>query len=183
MSLAQYRKRFSRLRTYKDRKKWSAITAFQAPHKPFLLLSIMDLIVQGSITENFIEPSFELVETFNGYWNSIMPLGSKTSMAYPFPRLKTDGFWHLIPNPGYKKQINITLNKRKQNQERSYLFQHRKPGPLGQVRVQWLCHLYDSMLLNDQVVPTTYDQGVTNESISKINTNYLALPISYCLGA
>ena len=93
MSLAQYRKRFSRLRTYKDRKKWSAITAFQAPHKPFLLLSIMDLIVQGSITENFIEPGFELVETFNGYWNSIMPLGSKTSMAYPFPRLKTDGFW------------------------------------------------------------------------------------------
>ena len=93
MSLAQYRKRFSRLRTYKDRKKWSAITAFQAPHKPFLLLSIMDLIVQGSITENFIEPGFELVETFNGYWNSIMPLGSKTSMSYPFPRLKTDGFW------------------------------------------------------------------------------------------
>ncbi len=35
---------------------------------------------------------------------------------------------------------------------------------------------------NDQVVPTTYDQGVTNEPISKINTNYLALPISYRLG-
>ena len=46
------------------------------------------------------------------------------------------------------------------------LVQHRNPGPLGQVRVQRLCHLYDSMLLNDQVVPTTYDQGVTNEPIS-----------------
>ena len=53
---------------------------------------------------------------------------------------------------------------------------------MGQVRVQRLCHLYDSMLLNDQVVPTTYDQGVTNEPISKINTNNLALPISYCMG-
>jgi hypothetical protein len=48
----------------------------------------MDLIAQGSIAENFIEPSFELVETFNGYWNSVMPLGSKTSMAYPYPRLR-----------------------------------------------------------------------------------------------
>lgn len=110
MSLVQYLKSFSRLRTYKDRKKWSAITAFQAPHKPFLLLSIMDLIVQGSITENFIEPCFELVETFNGYWNSIMPMGTKGNMAYPYPRLKTDGFWHLIPNPGYENQININFS-------------------------------------------------------------------------
>ncbi|MFC1567516.1 HNH endonuclease [Thermodesulfobacteriota bacterium] len=70
----------------------------------------MDLIAQGSIAKNFIEPSFELVDTFNSYWNSVMPLGSKTSMAYPYPRLKTDGFWHLIPNPGYENQINIDFN-------------------------------------------------------------------------
>ena len=44
MSLDQYIKSFSRLRTYKNSKCWSAITAHQAPHKPFLLLSIMDLI-------------------------------------------------------------------------------------------------------------------------------------------
>jgi hypothetical protein len=50
MSLAQYLKSFSHLRTYKDRKKWSALTTYQAPHKPFLLLSIMDLIAQKSIT-------------------------------------------------------------------------------------------------------------------------------------
>jgi putative restriction endonuclease len=65
MSLAQYLKRFFNLRTYKDRKRWSALTTYQAPHKPFLLLSIMDLIAQGSVTENFIEPSFEFVETFS----------------------------------------------------------------------------------------------------------------------
>jgi len=29
------------------------------------------------------------------------------------------------------------------------------------------------MLLNDQVVPTTHNQGVTNEPISKTNTNNL----------
>jgi len=110
MSLAQYIKSFSRLRTYKDRKKWSALTTYQAPHKPFLLLSIMDLIAQGALTHNLVKPSFELVEMFNGYWNSIMPMGSKTSMAYPYPRLKTDGLWHLVPNPGYENQININFS-------------------------------------------------------------------------
>jgi len=110
MPLAQYLKSFSRLRTDKNRKRWSELTTHQAPHKPFLLLSIMDLIAQGSITNNFIEPSFELLDTFNTYWNNIMPVGSKTSMAYPFPRLKTDGFWHLVPNPGYENQINIDFS-------------------------------------------------------------------------
>ncbi|MBW2604777.1 MAG: hypothetical protein JRE28_10765 [Deltaproteobacteria bacterium] len=110
MFLDQYIKSFSCLRTYKDRKKWSALTALQAPHKPFLLMSIMDLVAQGSITQNFIEPSFELLDTFNTYWNAIMPFGSKTSMAYPFPRLKTDGFWHLVPNPGFENQINIDFS-------------------------------------------------------------------------
>jgi len=110
MSFSQYLKSFSRLRTDKNRKRWSELTTHQAPHKPFLLLSIMDLIAQGSITNNFIEPSFELLDTFNTYWNSIMPLGSKTSMAYPFPRLKTDGFWHLVPNPGHENQINMNFS-------------------------------------------------------------------------
>ena len=46
MPLDQYIRSFSHLLTYKDRKKWSSLTIYQAPHKPFLLLSIMDLIAQ-----------------------------------------------------------------------------------------------------------------------------------------
>ena len=45
MSLAQYLKSFSRLRTYKDREKWSVLTIWQAPHKPFLLLDISPAII------------------------------------------------------------------------------------------------------------------------------------------
>ena len=71
--LDQYLKSFSRLRTYKNRKHWSALTTYQAPPKSFLLLSIMDLITQGSITQNFIGPSFELVDTFNTYCGTGKP--------------------------------------------------------------------------------------------------------------
>ena len=107
--LDKYLKSFSRLRTDKNRKRWSALTTHQAPHKPFLLLSIMDLIAQWAITQNFIDPSFELVETWNGYWNAFMPVGSKGIMSYPFYHMRSEPFWQLIPNEGYKDQSGLTV--------------------------------------------------------------------------
>jgi putative restriction endonuclease len=53
---------FSKLRTDKNRKHWSALARHQAPHKPFLLLSIMDLVAQGAITDNIVQPTLELLD-------------------------------------------------------------------------------------------------------------------------
>jgi len=102
--------KFSRLRTDKDRNRWSDLTGHQAPHKPFVLLSVMDLMAEGVITQNFIGPSLELLDTFNRYWARIMPVGARTTMAYPFPRLRTDSFWHLIPNPGFESHIDMEFS-------------------------------------------------------------------------
>jgi len=90
--LDEYLNQFSKLRTDRGRDRFPASTNYRAPHKPFLLLSVMDLIAQGQIGGNFVEPSFELVDTWNGYWNAVMPIGYRSSMAHPFPRLQTDGF-------------------------------------------------------------------------------------------
>jgi putative restriction endonuclease len=70
--LETYLVMFGNLRTDRGRDRYPEITCHRAPHKPFLLLSMMDLIVQGWITENLIEPSYELVDTFNTYWAAIM---------------------------------------------------------------------------------------------------------------
>ncbi|MBE9544860.1 MAG: hypothetical protein IMF02_10235 [Proteobacteria bacterium] len=80
MPLDQYIRSFSHLRTYKDRKKWSSLTIYQAPHKPFLLLSIMDLIAQESITENFKELRYqdyqgEVMQGCMGRAESLYPQG------------------------------------------------------------------------------------------------------------
>jgi hypothetical protein len=83
--LEKYLHRFANLRTDRGRSRYPYLTLNRAPHKPILLLSVMDLIAQGSIAENFIEPSFELVDTFNFYWVRIMPPGAKTGVAGPFP--------------------------------------------------------------------------------------------------
>ena len=71
---------------------------------------MMDLIAQGQITGNWIEPSFELVDTWNGYWNAVMPVGKQSSMAYPFLRLQTDGFWHRITNPGFDADVDYNIS-------------------------------------------------------------------------
>ena len=108
--LEKYTKMFSNLRTDKGRNRYPAITKHRAPHKPFLLLSVMDLIAQGQITTNFIAPSFDLLDTFNGYWSAVMPAGTRTSMAYPFSRLRTDCFWHRIPKPDYDPDIEYNVS-------------------------------------------------------------------------
>jgi putative restriction endonuclease len=49
---------FSKPRTDRGRDRYPEITCCRAPHKPFLLLSVMDLIDQGRISENLIEPFY-----------------------------------------------------------------------------------------------------------------------------
>jgi len=110
MPLQKYGKMFAELRTDKDRTRYPAWTKHRAPHKPILLLSVIDLIAQGRISRNLIEPSFELVETWNSYWSEVMPIGKGSTMGYPFPRLQSDGFWHRIPNPGYDDKIDYNVS-------------------------------------------------------------------------
>jgi predicted restriction endonuclease len=108
--LEAYLEKFAKLRTDKNRKRYPASTRHCAPHKPILLLAVMDLIEQGVINNNFIKPTMNLVDTFNTYISQVLPAGWKTSIAHPFPRLQKDGFWHRVTHPGYdpEKDYNVT---------------------------------------------------------------------------
>lgn len=76
-----------------------------APHQPVLLLTIIEMIGLGQITENKIEPSPRLVETFMKFW-SIVPK-RKPNIAMPFFHLRTRSFWHHHPNPGYETALEV----------------------------------------------------------------------------
>jgi len=78
-------------------------TKRKAPHKPILLLAVLDMIHRGSINSSFIAVTGELVELnelFNLYWRRVMPAGKTSSIAYPFSRLNGEPFWKLVPLPG-----------------------------------------------------------------------------------
>ncbi|ESA37380.1 hnh endonuclease [Leptolyngbya sp. Heron Island J] len=77
-----------------------------APHKPILLLSVIEHIQKQLIQENkiFLQP--QLIQTFLKYW---VYLGSDThnpDISKPFFFMKSGKFWHLWPNPKYKTVLS-----------------------------------------------------------------------------
>jgi putative restriction endonuclease len=103
--LQNYFHRFSHLHTNVNHNHWIAATQFRAPHKPFLLLSIMDLFAQGSIQYNLIEITPELGDLFAKYWSIVMPADHKGNIALPFFHLRSSDFWHLLPYPGKESTL------------------------------------------------------------------------------
>ena len=86
-----------------------------APHKPFLLLIIIEMIESGELYENNIPFSeihknklsfFEdLIEAFNESKGS---QNWQPNIHTPFFHLKTNGFWHLNPRELQSKSTNTT---------------------------------------------------------------------------
>ena len=83
---------------------WSSATKKKAPHKPLLLLALLDLFSQGQLQTNFIELTPDLSDLFTLYWSRVVPPGQKSSVAFPFFHLKNEEFWHLVPLTG-KEQV------------------------------------------------------------------------------
>lgn len=98
--MSVYAHHFRHLHTAANRTTWTAATDFRAPHKMLLLLSVIDLVEEGSIQRSFVELTPALLEQFAGYWSSIMPPGHRGDIFKPFFHLKSEGFWELVAKPG-----------------------------------------------------------------------------------
>ncbi len=113
-SIEHYIKLFSKLKR-SPHAVWGDGTKKKAPHKPILLLSVLDLISRGLLQSNFVDLSRdlrELTDLFNSYWVRVVPLGQTSSIAFPFTHLQSEGFWKLVPVEGqssdFSKLPNIT---------------------------------------------------------------------------
>jgi putative restriction endonuclease len=83
-----------------------------APHKPVLLLSIIELFNEGLITENAVPVNVDLVATFKENWRLLVTTNHQADFTLPFFHLQNDkpggtAFWYLQPYPGY--QINSAI--------------------------------------------------------------------------
>src|SRR5215210_4458438 len=107
-STARYARRFAGLRRDVSRARWSEVTLYGAPHKPLLLLSVLDLFEQGRITTNLIELTPDFGDLFTRYWTRTMPPERRGNLALPFFHLRGDGFWHLVPKPGKQDVLEAT---------------------------------------------------------------------------
>lgn len=104
-ALNHYTTHFSTLRTDRSNP-WGDDTRGQAPHKAFLLLAVLDQFAAGEISANLVELSPELAELFDVYWSLVEPMGrTRGNVATPFFHLRSEGFWRLLPKPGYETHV------------------------------------------------------------------------------
>lgn len=68
------------------------------PHKAILLLSIMNLIEKGSITENKIPLDRVIANAFSICWKNHYNDTKLPSLWVPFWYLKSESFWHFQAN-------------------------------------------------------------------------------------
>ena len=74
--------------------KWGA-----APHKPVLLLALLDEVERGGIPTNQIELTPELTAGFRAYWRVLVPENTwLEKIANPFRFMVQEGFWELVKN-------------------------------------------------------------------------------------
>ena len=108
-NLAYYCQRFSELNVNTSEKRGDA------PYKPILLLSIIELIGQGLIKDNRITITDELIKTFNKYKRTLSGGDFNSSLSLPFFHLTNEEyqFWHLDYNSNYdySPQTNEKIRK------------------------------------------------------------------------
>jgi putative restriction endonuclease len=76
-----------------------------APHKPILLLSVLQLVKKGNIVTNRIYITPELISTFKLTWSQLVVTNHICKLALPFFHMKNEGFWKLIPKEGQDETI------------------------------------------------------------------------------
>ncbi len=99
--LQQYVKKFAKLKVSRSRG--------VAPHKPILLLSVLERIEHQDIVSEEIKITPELIGNFMKNWARLVTTDHSVNFALPFYHLKSDGFWQLIPNPGYEASLSIQI--------------------------------------------------------------------------
>ena len=71
----------------------------ESPHKPILLLTVIDAIESGRLRSNDIKPSEAFYGSYKDQWANLRVNPQwQINMVYPFWHLAHDGFWHLNYN-------------------------------------------------------------------------------------
>jgi putative restriction endonuclease len=89
MTLDYYKSKFAKLRV-DSKPYWPDSTFNQAPYKPILLLSIMDLMAQQVIDANMISLNADLVDAFDLYWIRIVGASRESNPVMPFNHMRSE---------------------------------------------------------------------------------------------
>ena len=75
------------------------------PHKPCMLLAVIDVAECGALERNEIRYESALLERFALYFKAVSGPTDRPTPYYPFFHLRGDDFWHLHPVPGHENYL------------------------------------------------------------------------------
>tara|TARA_R110002072_G_scaffold80252_1_gene184574 strand:+ start:232 stop:1194 length:963 start_codon:yes stop_codon:yes gene_type:complete len=76
-----------------------------APHKPILLLAIINQFEKQLQVDNRIYITPEIISDFKFYWSKLVVTKHDAHFTLPFFHMKSEPFWRLIPNQGCEKWV------------------------------------------------------------------------------
>ena len=83
-----------------------------APHKPVLLLSVLQAFQNNLINNQRIYITPELVALFKANWSLLVTSNHDCRFALPFYHLTSDKFWNLIPKTGFENILQLKAGMR-----------------------------------------------------------------------
>lgn len=81
----------------------------KAPHKPILILAVLEQIREGNYTSNKIFVTPELVLSFKNHFKLLVDTGHKDNISLPFFHMRSEPFWRLVIKPGF--ELKVTSSK------------------------------------------------------------------------
>ena len=160
---------FMQLHRDVDPQYWSADTLGKAPHKPLLLLCVLDQYATDPGRANRIVPNQELEESFNFYWELLDLSGTPSTFSLPFFHLQTDGFWHLVGvgNKDVDERARRTPRALREHVERAYV-----DAELHEIlrNGEWRSHL-KSVLITANFDPSLHERLLLRRHAEKHATS------------
>jgi putative restriction endonuclease len=83
---------------------WGPGTNGKAPHKPIMLLAVLDLFEAGHLNQNLIPFDEALLDAFDCYWQLCCP-GRPTNPLQPYWYMKASPFWRHAAKRGFKDAL------------------------------------------------------------------------------
>jgi putative restriction endonuclease len=105
MSIDSYLHRFQHLRVNRRAGAFS-------PHKPCMLLAVLELAEAGALIENRILFAPPLLERYRTLFDAVRTEGDHPNPYFPFFHLQGEGFWKLLALPGREAVLTVMKTAR-----------------------------------------------------------------------
>ena len=138
-----------------------------APHKPILLISLIQGFQQKLYNSSKITITPEIVGLFKDNWKKLVRTKHQCRFALPFFHMKSEPFWELVP----KENLGILTNSKGSIQSFSSLTNGVNYAQIDEELALLLCHKESSQLLLAFILEKYFIE--TSKNLNSLENNYI----------